>query len=89
MKIRFVLSGICVLEIFILMVAIEPRAYAYVDPGSGLLVFQIGGSMLAGAYFVLRRKLHKLFRLGCSVKKSEEQENQATVNEASACDPFL
>jgi hypothetical protein len=44
-------------------VAAAKPANAYVDPGSGLLFLQVGGSMLAGAMFVLRAKIRKLFRL--------------------------
>jgi hypothetical protein len=87
MKIRFILPLLCLLELPILMLVLEPRAYAYVDPGSGLLIFQVGGSMLAGAYLVLRQKVHKIFRLGRPKKESTSKENQVTVNEASPSDP--
>jgi len=51
------------LQICIFLAATVKPAHAYVDPGSGLLFFQIGGSMLAGALFAMRRKLRKLFGL--------------------------
>ena len=51
------------LQIAIFTAAAAKPAHAYVDPGSGLLAFQVGGSMLAGALFVMRAKLRKLFRL--------------------------
>jgi len=37
-------------------------AYAYVDPGSGLLAFQIISTTFAGMIFMLRRRLHSLLR---------------------------
>lgn len=45
------------------MVAFEKPAHAYVDPGSGLLVFQVLGSMVAGAVYFLRYRIRKLFGL--------------------------
>jgi hypothetical protein len=56
--------GFGLFQLIIFMVAAVKPANAYVDPGSGLLFFQVGGSMLAGAMFVLRTKIRKLFRLG-------------------------
>jgi hypothetical protein len=34
---------------------------AYVDPGAGLLAFQILGASIMGGYYLLRRKLQSLF----------------------------
>ena len=42
----------------------QKTAYAYADPGSGLLLLQVAGSMAAGALFIVRSKLRKLFHLG-------------------------
>ncbi len=61
--------GLCQVLVF-LSAAVKP-AHAYVDPGSGLLFFQVGGSMLAGALFVLRSKIRKLFRLKTPAKAAE------------------
>jgi hypothetical protein len=36
-------------------------AYAYVDPGSGLLLVQMLGSTLAGMLFLLRKRVRQLF----------------------------
>jgi hypothetical protein len=41
----------------------ESSAWAYVDPGSGFLAFQMLGASLAGAAFFLRHKLRRLFRV--------------------------
>lgn len=58
---RSVLFLLGFLQIVVILAATVKPAHAYVDPGSGLLVFQVGGSMLAGALFVLRTKIRKLF----------------------------
>ena len=50
-------------QFFVLLAAVARPAYGYIDPGSGLLFFQVGGSMLAGAVFMLRAKIRKLLRL--------------------------
>lgn len=47
-----------------LAVAFQKPAYAYADPGSGLLFLQVAGSMAAGALFIVRSKLRKFFHLG-------------------------
>jgi len=39
----------------------ERRAYAYVDPGSGLLIFQGISAVFSGALFYFRRRLKSLF----------------------------
>jgi hypothetical protein len=58
--ILFILSAI---EICILLASAVKSAHAYVDPGSGLLIFQVGGSMLAGVLFALRRKIRSMLGL--------------------------
>lgn len=68
-----------VFQILVLSVAAVKPAHAYVDPGSGLLFFQVGGSMLAGALFVLRAKVRKLLRLG---KPENAETNNQIAGEA-------
>lgn len=58
-------------QVIVFLVAAVKPANAYVDPGSGLLFLQVGGSMLAGAMFVLRVKIRKLFGLGNPVEKTD------------------
>jgi hypothetical protein len=65
----FYLLGL--LQVVIFLVAAVKPAHAYVDPGSGLLFFQVGGSMLAGALFVLRTKIRKLFTRNSAPSKAE------------------
>jgi hypothetical protein len=78
---RIFLSLLCGLQFFVLMIAFERPALAYVDPGSGLLVFQIAGSMMAGALFVLRSKLRRLFR-----RDTPKEEETSTDSRAAASD---
>lgn len=39
----------------------ERQAHAYVDPGSGLLIFQGISAVFSGALFYFRRRLKTLF----------------------------
>jgi hypothetical protein len=55
--------------------AFEQRAYAYVDPGSGLLIFQGISAIFSGAIFYFRRRIKSLFVR--SPKGVEETSNQA------------
>jgi hypothetical protein len=41
--------------------AFEGQAHAYVDPGSGLLIFQGISAVFSGAIFYFRRRLKNLF----------------------------
>lgn len=61
---RIVLILLAIAQVAALAVAFQRPAYAYADPGSGLLFLQVAGSMLAGALFIVRSKLRKFFRLG-------------------------
>lgn len=70
-------------QVIIFLIAATKPANAYVDPGSGLLFLQVGGSMLAGAMFVLRAKVRKLFRLG-NPARTEDQAQQKNRDEAAA-----
>lgn len=68
-------------EILVLLAALAKPAYGYVDPGSGLLAVQVGGSMLAGGLFILRSKLRRLFGLSSPSEKIEP--DKSTSDEAS------
>ena len=39
----------------------QPVRFAYVDPGAGLLAFQILGASVMGGYYLLRSRLRSLF----------------------------
>jgi len=55
-----------------LLMAMERRAMAYVDPGSGLLALQSFASVMAAAGFFLRRRIMGLF------KRNKPQANVST-----------
>jgi hypothetical protein len=46
---------------FAVSFCLEQRAYAYVDPGSSLLIFQSISAMVTGALFYFRKRLKSLF----------------------------
>ena len=58
---RLISACLTVFCCFCLMLAMERRAMAYVDPGSGLLAIQSIGWILAAAGFFLRRRIMGLF----------------------------
>jgi hypothetical protein len=61
------------LTVFILLCMIgatERTAYAYVDPGSGLLALQSFAAVAASFGYFMRRKIRTMFR-GAAVAKSE------------------
>jgi hypothetical protein len=57
---------------FIVLVATAQPAYAYVDPGSGLLLLQIVGSTFAGMTFLLRKNIRRLFERFSKHPRKEE-----------------
>ena len=61
---RTLLILLAIAQVVILAIAFQKPAYAYADPGSGLLFLQVAGSMAAGALFIVRSKLRKLFHRG-------------------------
>lgn len=58
LKFGYIAVTILLLAAFLL--ATEPRAYAYVDPGTSLLMFQSISAMITGALFYFRRRLRSL-----------------------------
>jgi hypothetical protein len=61
---RILLILLAIAQVAALAIAFQRPAYAYADPGSGLLFLQVAGSMLAGALFIVRSKLRRFFRPG-------------------------
>ena len=64
------------LQIMAVLCALTKPAYAYVDPGSGLLAFQMLSTTFAGAVFMVRKRLRfffgkHIFGNGNSVPKDE------------------
>lgn len=50
----------------------ERPAYAYADPGTGLLAIQAVGSALVAAGWYLRRKIYSFLHRGSAKSRSEE-----------------
>lgn len=50
----------------------EGRAYAYADPGTGLLAIQAVGSALLAAGWYLRQKIYALLHRGAAAKRVTE-----------------
>ena len=53
---------------------LEQRAYAYVDPGSSLLIFQSISAMITGALFYFRKRLKSLFSRSSSSSSTDVSE---------------
>ncbi|MFP5232193.1 MAG: hypothetical protein ACLGQX_06130 [Acidobacteriota bacterium] len=51
-----VAMGLC------LCLSLERRAYAYIDPGSGLLMLQALGAVFTGFLYAVRKRIRALFR---------------------------
>jgi hypothetical protein len=75
---RAALAALASIELLVLLAALTKPAWGYVDPGSGLLAVQVGGSMLAGGLFILRSKIRKLFGLSTPRKDNDEAETSTT-----------
>lgn len=71
---RAILAVLASVELLVLLAALAKPAYGYVDPGSGLLAVQVGGSMLAGGLFILRSKIRKLFGRSPAESPSEPKD---------------
>jgi len=70
--------SLMVLQVVVVLCAFAQPAYAYVDPGSGLLALQIIGTTFAGMIFMLRRHLGGFIRhmTGKSESKSKKGPKQ-------------
>ena len=58
----------------------EKRAYAYVDPGSGLLIFQVAGALITGSVLWFRRRLRNLFGRSPEVSPEPDQPQKITAD---------
>ena len=79
---RFVLAIGGIGQLCLLLIACTRPAYAYADPGSGLLMVQIGGSMMAGVLFYIRHKIRRLFGLRSSAEETSP-DNDGTHDKAA------
>jgi hypothetical protein len=57
---RALILSLTVLQFAAILCALSKPAYGYVDPGSGLLAFQMISTTLAGAIFIVRRRLRMI-----------------------------
>jgi len=58
---RLISLSLAVFTCACLLLATEHRAYAYIDPGTGLLALQSVGAALATASYFMRRRIMALF----------------------------
>jgi hypothetical protein len=58
---RFLSISLAVFCCLCLLVATERRAYAYIDPGTGMMALQTITASLAAAGYFMRRKIAALF----------------------------
>ncbi|WP_216847107.1 hypothetical protein [Granulicella sp. L60] len=61
MKLKIGYIAVSGLLLITLCLTLEQRAYAYVDPGSSLLIYQSFTAMITGGLFYFRRRLKSLF----------------------------
>ncbi len=61
MRLKIAYYMVTAAMLFSFSLALERRAYAYVDPGSGLLMLQAAGTVLTGVLFTLRKRIKSLF----------------------------
>ena len=58
---RLISISLAVCLCFCLLIGTESRAFAYVDPGTGLLALQSAASMGAAALYFMRRRIMAFF----------------------------
>ena len=61
----------------------ERPAYAYADPGTGLLAVQAAGSALVATGWYLRRKIYSLFHSDDVPRPNTEEQSAITHGEDS------
>lgn len=71
-RLLFILP-VCLLCLGILLLAERP-AYAYTDPGTGLLAIQAMGSAMVAAGWYLRRKIYALFHRDSAAQAKPESD---------------
>jgi hypothetical protein len=62
----------------------EQRAYAYADPGTGLLAIQALGSAVVATGWYLRRKIYSLLHRGAKTEQPPEEFPAAKEDEGSS-----
>jgi len=74
---RIAVSACLLLSVLCLL---ERPAYAYVDPGSGLLAFQSLTAFITGGLFYFRQKIKRLFRQKFPVKDDPPAPTKDTLD---------
>jgi hypothetical protein len=64
----------------------ERPAYAYADPGTGLLAVQAAGSALVATGWYLRRKIYSLFRSD-DLHRTDTEERSAVAHGEDSPNP--
>jgi hypothetical protein len=62
MTVRFCHTALTICLIFSLLSFFERPAYAYVDPGSGILAYQAISAFFAGTFFFCRRRIRNMLQ---------------------------
>ena len=60
MRLRITYYFVTLAMLFCLCLSTERKAFAYVDPGSGLLMLQAAGTVLTGVLFTARKRIKAL-----------------------------
>jgi O-antigen/teichoic acid export membrane protein len=66
-----------------MLLLFERPAYAYADPGTGLLAIQAVGSALVAAGWYLRKKIYVLFHRSSSAKPESQEVSVSKDSEGS------
>jgi hypothetical protein len=69
-RLKILYSFLTIAMFFSLGLAFEHKAYAYVDPGSGLLMLQAAGTIFTGVLFTLRKRIKSLITRNKPVENS-------------------
>lgn len=62
----------------------EQPAYAYADPGTGLLAIQAAGSALIATGWYLRRKIYTLLHRGSASESEPQTQSTAVENKGTS-----
>lgn len=63
--------ALLVIQVLAILCALAKPAYAYVDPGSGLLAFQMFSTTFAGVIFMVRKRLRTFLKTAFLTKSSD------------------
>jgi hypothetical protein len=81
LRLKIAYYFVTVAMLLCLSISLERRAYAYIDPGSGLLMLQAAGTVLTGVLFTLRKRIKSMFTRS---KPAEANGVEAIVSKTEA-----